>query len=45
MIGKNGVEKIVEIPLSSSEKSDFENSIKAVEELFIAAKKIDPYLE
>ncbi len=45
VIGKNGVEKIVEIPLSSSEKSDFENSIKAVEELFIAAKKIDPYLE
>ena len=45
VIGKNGVEKIVEIPLSSSEKSDFENSIKAVEELFIAAKKIDPNLE
>ncbi len=45
IIGKNGVEKIVEIPLSSSEKKDFKNSINAVEELFNAAKKIDPSLE
>ena len=45
IIGKKGVEKIVEIPLSSTEKDDFNKSIKSVEELFNAAKKIDPDLE
>ena len=45
IIGKNGVEKILEINLSPQEKNDFNNSIKAVEELFKAAKKIDPNLE
>ena len=40
-IGKNGVEKIIEINLSSEEKKQFNNSIKAVQELFDAAKKID----
>ena len=45
IIGKNGVEKILEINLSDQEKNDFNNSIKAVEELFNAAKKIDPNLE
>ena len=41
IIGKNGVEKVVEIKLSEKEKKDFDNSIKSVQELFEAAKKID----
>ncbi len=45
IIGKNGVEKIIEIPLSSVERNDFNNSIKSVQELFNAAKKIDSSLE
>ncbi len=40
-IGKNGVEKVIEINLSEVEKKQFDNSIKAVQELFKAAKKID----
>ena len=44
IIGKNGVEKVVEIQLSDKEKKDFDNSIKSVEELFNAAKKIDSSL-
>ncbi len=44
VIGKNGVEKVVEIKLSDKEKKDFDNSIKSVQELFNAAKKIDPTL-
>ena len=43
-IGKNGVEKVVEIKLSEKEKKDFDSSINAVSELFNAAKKIDPEL-
>ena len=34
-----GVEKIVQIDLSDIEKKQFNNSIKAVENLFAAAKK------
>ena len=45
ILGKNGVEKIIEIPLSDAEKKSFENSIKAVEDLFNAAKKIDSELK
>ena len=41
VIGKNGVEKIIEIDLSSEEKKQFDYSINAVQELFDAAKKID----
>ena len=41
VIGKNGVEKIIELNLSGEEKSNFELSIKAVKELFEAAVKID----
>ena len=41
VIGKNGVEKIVELKLSSEEKKQFNHSIKVVKELFSAAKKID----
>ena len=43
IIGKNGVEKIVEIKLSSEEKEQFDKSIKAVKDLFDAAKKIDNF--
>ena len=44
IIGKNGVEKIIEIELSSSEKEQFNKSIKAVQDLYNAAKKIDSSL-
>ena len=44
IIGKNGIEKIVEINLNKEEKKDFDHSISAVNELFIAAKKIDNLL-
>jgi malate dehydrogenase len=45
IIGANGIEKIVELKLSSEEKKDFDNSIVAVQDLFRAAKKIDPDLK
>ena len=41
IIGKSGIEKIVEINLSTDEKQNFNHSINAVKELFDAAKKID----
>ena len=41
IIGKSGIEKIVEINLTDDEKSNFAISIKAVKELFDAAIKID----
>ena len=44
IIGKNGVEKIIEIKLSKDEKNDFGKSIEAVKDLFDAAKKIDSSL-
>ena len=44
IIGKKGIEKVVEINLSSEEKKSFEHSILAVKELFDAAKKIDEEL-
>ena len=44
VVGKNGVEKVVEIKLEQKEKENFEISIKAVKELFEAAIKIDPDL-
>ena len=45
IIGSGGVEKIVQLNLSSIEKENFEKSIKAVRDLFDAAKKIDQDLE
>ena len=45
IIGKNGVEKIIEIDLTKEEKQNFDNSIKAVQTLFDAAIKIDPSLK
>ena len=44
IIGSNGVEKIIEINLSESEKKDFDKSIQSVRELFDAAKKLDKSL-
>jgi len=44
VIGKNGVEKIIEIELSSGEKKQFNLSIKAVQDLYKAAKNIDKNL-
>lgn len=44
IIGANGIEKIVEIELQGEEKTAFENSVKAVEGLIEACKKIDSSL-
>ena len=44
IIGKQGVEKVVELDLSSEEKNNFKDSVKAVEDLFNAARKIDSSL-
>ena len=44
VIGSQGVEKVIEIILDDKEKENFEISVKAVEELFKAAIKIDPDL-
>ena len=44
IIGKNGVEKIIELNLSAEEKKGFTLSVKAVQELYKTAKKIDPNL-
>ena len=41
IIGSNGVEKIVEIKLEKEELENFKVSTKAVEDLFLAATKID----
>ena len=45
IIGSQGVEKVVELPLDTNEKNSFDLSIKAVKELFNSATKIDPYLK
>ena len=44
IIGSNGVEKIIELNLIEQEKKNFENSIKSVRDLFVAAQKIDKNL-
>ena len=44
VIGAGGVERIVEIKLDNDEKSQFKNSIKAVQGLMDAARKIAPDL-
>ena len=41
VIGKNGVQKIVELDLSDKEKEQFNLSIKAVKDLYNVAKSID----
>ena len=45
VIGNNGVEKVIELPLDENEKNNFNLSIKAVKELFDTATKIDPDLK
>ena len=44
IIGKNGVEKIIELNLSEIEKKNFSDSVQSVKQLFDLAKKIDPSL-
>ena len=45
IIGANGVEKVIELNLSDSERKNFINSINAVKELYQAAQKIDTDLK
>jgi len=40
IIGKNGVEKIIEIKLNADEQKMFENSVNAVKDLVSAAQKV-----
>jgi|TARA_B110000914_G_scaffold50430_1_gene43291 malate dehydrogenase len=44
-IGSKGIEKIIKLDLSVEEKKSFDNSIMAVQDLFSAARKIDPSLK
>jgi malate dehydrogenase len=44
VLGAKGVERIIEIKLEGEEKAQFKNSIKAVQALMEAAKKIAPDL-
>ena len=41
VIGNQGVEKVIEFNLDDNEKKNFNSSISAVKELFVAAVKID----
>ena len=41
IIGSEGVEKVIELPLNKDEKANFDLSINAVKELFQSAIKID----
>ena len=45
ILGSSGVEKIIELELTSDEEASFKKSIQSVEDLFDAAKKIDVYLK
>ena len=44
IIGKDGVEKVIDLTLNEQEKENFNLSIKAVNDLIIKAKEIDPEL-
>ena len=44
VIGKTGVEKVVEISLTDDEKKQFKISMEAVKKLYEYAKKIDSSL-
>ena len=44
VIGKTGVEKVVEISLTDDEKKQFKISTQAVKKLYESAKKIDSFL-
>ena len=45
IIGSNGVEKIIELKLSNEENENFKKSVETVKDLYLAAKKIDPFLK
>ena len=45
IVGRNGIEKVVELPLKKNEKDNFDLSIKTVKKLFDEATKIDPDLK
>ena len=45
IIGNTGVEKVVELDLGKDEKKNIDLSIKAVKDLMMKAKEIDPELE
>jgi malate dehydrogenase len=40
VLGKNGVERVVEIELTAQEKADFQKSVDAVKELVAAMNKL-----
>ena len=40
IIGKKGVEKVIELKLNAEEKKQFNNSMKAVKNLTALAKKL-----
>ena len=44
IIGKDGVEKVIDLTLNEQEKENFNLSIKAVNDLITKAKEIDPEL-
>jgi len=44
IIGKDGVEKVIDLTLNEKEKENFNLSIKAVNDLITKAKEIDPEL-
>ncbi len=44
IIGKSGVEKIIQLKLTKDEEAAFKDSVKSVQNLYDAAKKIDPDL-
>ncbi len=44
IIGSKGVEKVIEIKLTTVEKKNFEKSVQSVKDLYTAAKNIDPDL-
>ena len=44
IIGSAGVEKIIEIELSSEEKKNFDKSVESVRDLYKTAQKIDKSL-
>ena len=45
IIGSNGIEKVVELPLTQDEKANFDLSINAVKKLYDMATKIDADLK
>ena len=45
IIGSNGIEKVVELPLIQDEKVNFDLSINAVKKLYDMATKIDTDLK